>query len=74
MPGLFGLYGMAGRSLVSFQTAMNAVSHNVANAATPGFHRQRVELEAGLPELLGFGALGTGVVIATVVASSTETA
>ena len=66
MPGLFGLYGMAGRSLVSLQTAMNAVSHNVANAATEGFHRQRVELSSGLPEVYAFGALGTGVQVSSV--------
>jgi flagellar hook-associated protein 1 FlgK len=61
MPGLFGLYGLGGQSLVNFQSAMNAVSHNVANAATAGFHRQRVELEAGAPEVNALGAFGTGV-------------
>ncbi len=66
MPGLLGLYGLAGRSLVSLQTAMNAVSHNVANAATEGFHRQRVEMASGLPQVYAFGALGTGVTVGSV--------
>ncbi|MFN8179506.1 MAG: flagellar hook-associated protein FlgK [bacterium] len=61
MSGLFGLYGLGATSLTAMQTAMDAVGHNVANAATPGFHRQRVELEAELPALTPEGALGTGV-------------
>lgn len=66
MPGLFGLFGLGARSLTSLQSAMNAVSHNVANAATPGFHRQRVDLEAELPQITAAGALGTGVRAGTV--------
>lgn len=66
MPGLLGLYGLAGRSLMSLQTAMNAVSHNVANAATEGFHRQRVDLSAGSPQIYAFGALGSGVTVGNV--------
>lgn len=63
MPGLFGIYGLASRALTSFQTAISVVGHNVANAGTPGFHRQRVDLRAGAPEYIAAGTLGTGVTV-----------
>ncbi len=66
MPGLFGIYGLASQALLSFQSAMSTVGHNVANAGTDGFHRQRVELRPGRPEYTPVGALGTGVRLHTV--------
>ncbi len=66
MPGLFGIYNLASQSLISYQAAINTVGHNVANAATPGYHRQRVNLQANLPERTAFGALGSGVTIDSV--------
>jgi flagellar hook-associated protein 1 FlgK len=46
---------------MSYQSAMNATGHNVANAGTTGFHRQRVQMHATAPIIDAFGALGTGV-------------
>ncbi|MBZ0270096.1 flagellar hook-associated protein FlgK, partial [bacterium] len=66
MPGLFGIYGLASQSLLSFQNAISVTGHNVANSGTPGFHRQRVDLRAGMPELTSVGTLGTGVRVHTV--------
>jgi flagellar hook-associated protein 1 FlgK len=66
VPGLFGIYNLAAQSLLSYQTAINTVGHNVANAATDGFHRQRVELKANLPARTGFGPLGMGVGIGSI--------
>lgn len=66
MPGIFGIYGIASQALLTFQAAISTVGHNVANAGTEGFHRQRVEFRAGHPELTAVGALGTGVRIRTV--------
>jgi len=43
------------------QTAVAVVSHNVANAATEGYSRQRVQLTPGTPQYLPFGVVGTGV-------------
>jgi len=40
---------------------MTTVGHNVANAGTEGYHRQRVDLRQSLPEISAWGALGTGV-------------
>ena len=49
------------RALMAFQNAMTTVGHNVANAGTEGYHRQRVDLRQSLPEISAWGALGTGV-------------
>jgi len=43
------------------QTAITVVSHNVANAATEGYSRQRAVLTEGMPQILPFGVVGTGV-------------
>ncbi|MPZ42551.1 MAG: flagellar hook-associated protein FlgK [Betaproteobacteria bacterium] len=48
------------------QAHLATAGHNIANAATPGFHRQRVELQNGLPQASGDGFFGTGVDVATV--------
>lgn len=44
----FGLE-IAKRGLLAQQTAMNTVAHNIANASTPGYTRQSVELVATYP-------------------------
>ncbi|MBD8524754.1 flagellar hook-associated protein FlgK [Pseudomarimonas arenosa] len=53
-------------ALLSFQRALQTISHNVANANTPGFSRQRVELSnrAGAPS--GNGFAGAGVQVDTI--------
>lgn len=63
----FGL-NVALSGIVAQQRALNTVSHNIANATTPGFTRQRVDLAAsmahplpGLNTAVGAGQLGTGV-------------
>ena len=66
MPGLFGIYELGRRSLLSYQAAINTVGNNVANAGSAGYHRQRVELEA-TPDLREFsGRIGTGVWVKSV--------
>jgi flagellar hook-associated protein 1 FlgK len=64
-PGFFGFYN-AHRGLVATQNALNTVSHNISNANTAGYSRQRVDLEAYTPyttpnmhQLIG-GQLGQG--------------
>lgn len=52
--------------LLATQRALATTSHNIANANTPGFSRQRTELAAQLPEFSGNGFIGTGVSVATV--------
>lgn len=45
------------------QAAINTAAHNIANAETPGYTRKRVELTAGTPVQMPYGALGTGVYV-----------
>ncbi|QIK37973.1 flagellar hook-associated protein FlgK [Caldichromatium japonicum] len=47
--------------LLAFQRALATTSHNVANAATEGYSRQRVDFTANMPQRLGSGYLGQGV-------------
>ncbi|ACX51417.1 flagellar hook-associated protein FlgK [Ammonifex degensii KC4] len=56
------------RALMAMQRSMETAAHNIANASTPGYSRQRVELAASsaytIPSVLrpaAPGQLGTGV-------------
>jgi flagellar hook-associated protein 1 FlgK len=60
VPGLFGIFELGRRSLLNAQTGMSNVGHNVANAATEGFHRQRVEFRAEPGSIDVFRATGNG--------------
>jgi flagellar hook-associated protein 1 FlgK len=64
----FGL-NVALSGVVTNQRALNTVSHNLTNATTPGYSRQRVETSAQIPYSIpalnnpvGPGQVGTGVV------------
>jgi flagellar hook-associated protein 1 FlgK len=64
MSGLFSTFNVAKQGMQVQQTAINTTSHNIANAATEGFSRQRVNLSTTLPNNLpGIGQVGTGVEI-----------
>ena len=52
--------------LLAFQRALDTTAHNIANVATPGYSRQRVELGARMPSLLGENYIGNGVQIDSV--------
>ena len=45
------------------QAYLNTTSHNIANAATPGYHRQSVTQQARDPQYLGGAFFGTGTQI-----------
>ncbi len=55
--------------LLSFQRAINTTSHNVVNVNTEGYSRQRVELDAKPPTMIGGTFIGSGVDITTIVRS-----
>jgi flagellar hook-associated protein 1 len=55
--------------LRAFQRALDVTSHNIANVSTPGYSRQRVELETRDAERYGSGFLGTGVQVSTIARS-----
>ena len=53
-------------ALIAFQRALATVSHNVANVATEGYSRQRVELSTRSPTDMGYGYVGNGVQVSDV--------
>ncbi|TSE20767.1 Flagellar hook-associated protein 1 [Tepidimonas alkaliphilus] len=57
---------IATRALVTNQVALQVIGHNIANANTDGYTRQRVELNAVPGQQLGNGYFGKGVEISTV--------
>lgn len=73
MSGLFGTFHIATRGLFAQQRAIDTTSHNIANANTEGYSRQRVTLQTSRPfpmpslnNAVGPGQLGTGVDVASV--------
>ena len=56
--------GLSG--LLTAQSAMQTIGHNIANANTPGYSRQRVGITARTPDSNVFGPVGAGVTIDTI--------
>lgn len=50
--------------LLAFQRALATTSHNIANAATEGYSRQRVDFATNNPQRLGSSYIGQGVQVA----------
>lgn len=48
-------------SLFTQRAALDATGQNIANAATPGYARQRVVMQSNVPQVYPYGAVGTGV-------------
>lgn len=55
------LTGLAG--LKAHQRAIEVTSHNIANATTPGYSRQRADLSTVMPETVPEGVMGRGVTV-----------
>lgn len=55
------LLGVGISGLLAYQRVLATVSHNVTNANTPGYHRQRVEFGTQSPVQAAPGYLGLGV-------------
>ena len=49
------------KALLSARYLLDTLGHNIANANTPGYSRQRVQLGSSLPVQLGSLLIGTGV-------------
>jgi flagellar hook-associated protein 1 len=60
---LSGILDMARRALLTQRVGMDVTSHNIANASTPGYSRQRLDLVAAFPIKQPYGLLGTGVTV-----------
>ncbi len=73
MSGLFGTLNIGKSGMFAQQGAINTTSHNIANATTEGYSRQRVELQTTRPyckpsmnSTAGPGQVGTGVQIVAI--------
>ncbi|WP_368490686.1 flagellar hook-associated protein FlgK [Clostridium sp. BJN0013] len=73
MPGLFSIFNTAKSGLFAQQTSINVTSHNIANAETEGYTRQRATLVTTTPYTMPSmnaatiaGQLGTGVTVASI--------
>lgn len=73
MSGLFSIFNIANRGMAAQQKAINVTSHNISNANTAGYSRQRAVIETtrpfGMPSLNNTaepGQLGTGAQVAAI--------
>lgn len=55
------LFDISRRSLLTYQSALNATSNNISNASNPNYSRQRVVLAAERPEYTANLSFGSGV-------------
>ncbi len=60
MLGMFGTLQMATRSLETQRNGTEVAGHNLANVNTPGYSRQRVEIESSITVHGEMGLQGTG--------------
>ncbi|NOX36876.1 MAG: flagellar hook-associated protein FlgK [Calditrichaeota bacterium] len=61
MPGIFQSLDIARRAIWANRLGLDVASHNIANVNTPGYSRQRVQLQSARPLNLVKGQLGLGV-------------
>ncbi len=61
MPNIYGMMDVGRTALISHQKAIDIIGNNIANANTPGYSRQRVNLEQNAPVRYQGGTMSTGV-------------
>ena len=61
MPGIYGVLNIGKGALLTQQKAIDVTGHNIANVNTPGYSRQRVNMETNTPIPFAPGQMGTGV-------------
>lgn len=61
-----GLLGVGVTGLLAFQRALGTVSHNIANAQTESYSRQKVDLTTRIPSFNGYGYIGSGVQVRSI--------
>jgi flagellar hook-associated protein 1 len=61
-----GILGIGVSGLQAYQRGLSVTGHNIANAATEGYSRQRMELTARNPQFGVNGYFGTGVQVSGV--------
>lgn len=63
---MFQLISLGKRALQVTEKHIETTSHNISNVNTPGYSRQKVVQESGLPIEYPYGTIGTGVYIQSV--------
>lgn len=68
MSGLFGTLNISKKGLNTAQTTIDVTSHNISNANTDGYSRQRAKVEASTPITIdsSVGQLGTGAQVSAI--------
>ena len=61
--GAGDILGISTSGALSAQRALATTSHNIANATTEGYSRQRTDIVARPPQPRGNGAVGTGAIV-----------
>ena len=61
MSGIYGVLQIGARSLLAQQKGLEITGHNIANVNTPGYSRQKANLQTGMPMVTPQGIMGTGV-------------
>jgi flagellar hook-associated protein 1 len=60
------VFGISISALQAYQTALAVTSNNIANANTPGYDRESVDLTAAVPQSNGTAPIGAGVQVASI--------
>jgi flagellar hook-associated protein 1 len=60
------VFGISISALQAFQTAIAVTSNNIANANTPGYARENVDLTATAPQTNGSAPIGDGVQVSAI--------
>jgi flagellar hook-associated protein 1 FlgK len=68
------VFGISVTALQAFQAAISVTSNNVANASTPGYDRETVNLTEGVPQSNGSMSVGSGVVVSGISRSFSQAA
>lgn len=66
MSNVGGLFGLGRKALSNNQTALQTTSHNIANANTEGYSRQRVEQKTEPPVVKGGLRIGQGARVTSI--------
>jgi flagellar hook-associated protein 1 len=60
---LSDIFQISVSALQAFQAAINVTANNVANASTPGYDRESINLGEALPQSNGTTTVGSGVAV-----------
>ncbi len=67
-----GIFGIGVSGLNAAQAGLVTTGHNIANANTPGYHRQAIVQSTSVPLLTGSGFFGQGVNVQNVLRSYSD--